>query len=151
MIDPALMHERIAIEATISASPQRVFDAWADPGARSVWGAPSGDEAIEFLATDFRVGGRDVSLCGQRGDLRFRVESEYHDIRAPLRILFTESVSTDGALLCVSLVTAQFFAFGEATRLNLTVQVTSLVGEDMIAGNRGGWESALRNLEAHLA
>lgn len=151
MIDPTLIHEQIAIAVAINASAQRVFDAWADPAARSVWGPPSGDEAIEFLATDFRIGGRDVSRCGQRGDLRFRVESEYHDIRAPLRVLFTERVSTDGTLLCVSLVTAQFSAIGAATRLDLTAQVASLVGEDMITGNRGGWESALSNLKAYLA
>lgn len=151
MTGHALIHDTINIEKTINASAQQVFNAWADPAARSIWGPPSDDEAIEFLENDFRVGGKDVSLCGQKGDLRFRVDTVYHDIQQPLRLLFTERVSTDDNLLCVSLITAEFSEAGEATNLELTVQVASLVGEDMIGGNRGGWEAALNNLGVYLA
>ncbi len=150
MNDPTLTHDTITIERTINASAQQVFNAWADPTARSQWGPPSDDEAIEFLENDFRVGGKDVSLCGQKGDLRFQVDTVYHDIQEPLRLLFTERVSTDDNLLCVSLITVQFTETGKATELYLTIQVASLVGEDMIAGNRGGWEAALTNLADYL-
>jgi uncharacterized protein YndB with AHSA1/START domain len=150
MTGRALIHDTINIEKTINASTQQVFTAWTDPAARSAWGPPSDDEAIEFLESDFRVGGRDVSLCGQKGDLRFRVETVYHDIQQPLRLLFTERVSTADNLLCVSLITAEFVEAGDATKLELTVQVASLVGETMIKGNRGGWEAALNNLGGYL-
>lgn len=147
---PNATHETIRISRRINASPEQVFSAWADPVARAQWGPPSDDEAIEFLEHDFRVSGKDVSLCGQKGDLRFRVDTVYHDIREPLRLLFTERVSTDDNLLCMSLITAEFSTVGEATKLGLTVQVASLVGEDMIAGNRGGWEAALANLADYV-
>lgn len=125
--------------------------AWADPEARTIWGAPSKDEAIEFVENDFRVDGKDVHLCGQKGDLRFRVDTFYHDIQKPLRLLFTERVSTGESTFCVSLITVDFAEAKEGTKLNLTIQVASLVGEEMIAGNRGGWHAALDNLEDYLA
>lgn len=145
------IHEKITIKRTIKASLEQVFAAWADPDARAVWGPQSDGEGMEFSETDFRVGGKDVHRCGQKGDLCFLVKTIYHDIQQPSHLLFTERVSTDDSLLCVSLITAEFSEAGEATNLELTVQVASLVGEDMIAGNRGGWEAALNNLGAYLA
>lgn len=145
------MHETITIKRTIEAALEKVFTAWANPDARAIWGPPSVDEGMEFLETDFRVGGKDVYRCGQKGDFCFLVETIYHDIQEPLRLLFTERVSTEDNLLSVSLVTVDLSEIGKATKLDLTVQVASLVGQDMIAGNRGGWEAALNNLAAYLA
>ncbi len=151
MNEATLIHDSITIERTINASAQQVFNAWADPIARSKWGPPSDDEAIEFLETDFRVGGKDVHLCGQKGDLHFRVDTIYYDIQEPSCLLFTERVSRGDHLLCVSLITAQFSESGAATKIDLTVQVASFVGENMIVGTRGGWKSALDNLGKYLA
>ena len=146
----SVLNETIAISRSINASLEQVFAAWADPVARAQWGPPSDDEAIEFLQSDFRVGGKDVSLCGQKGDLSFRVETHYYDIQTPLRLLFTERVSTGDNLLSVSLVTVVLSDSGGTTTLGLTVQIASLVGEGMISGNRVGWEAALTNLDLYL-
>ncbi len=151
MTNPPAAHETIATSRTIMAPVKQVFEAWADPEARTIWGPPSDDEAIEFVENDFRAGGKDVHFCGQKGNLRFRVETFYHDIQNPRRLLFSECVSTDENTLCVSLITVDFAEANECTTLNLTIQVASLVGEDMIAGNRGGWNAALDNLEEYLA
>lgn len=148
---PSSAHETITISRTIKASLERVFKAWAEPDARVIWGPPSEDEAIEFVECDFRIGGRDVHVCGQQGELRFRVETLYHDIQVPLRLLFTERVSTDDATLCASLITVEFAEAGNATKLELTVQVASLVGKEMITGNSGGWNAALNNLDSYLS
>lgn len=150
MTDPALLHDTITIKKTINASTREVFNAWADPAARSEWGPPSEDEAIEFVENDFRIGGRDVSWCGQKGNLGFRVETLYYDIRPPERLLFTERVSMGDNLLSVSLVTVVLSDSGGTTTLGLTVQIASLVGEGMISGNRVGWEAALTNLDLYL-
>ena len=105
---------------------------------------------MEFVEVDFRVGGKDVHVCGQKGDLRFRVETSYHDIQEPTRLLFTERVSAGDNTLCASLVTVDLAETSEGTRLDLTVQVASLVGEQMLTGNRNGWEAAIENLRHHL-
>lgn len=144
-------HDTIAISQTIEAPPEQVFAAWKDPQARALWGPPSDDEAIAFVETDFRVGGRDVHRCGPRHDLRFEVETHYHDISAPHRLLFTERVSTEGALLSVSLVTVTIDGNAEVSELDVTIQIASMVGTDMIDGTRGGWERALAQLGQYAA
>ena len=143
-------HETITISRTIKASSTQVFKAWAEPGARAIWGPPSEDEAIEFVENDFRMGGKDVHLCGQKGNLKFRVETLYHDIQEPLHLLFTERVSTDGNILCASLITVDITKDGAGAKLLLTIQVASLVGKGMIEGSRGGWNAAFANLKVLL-
>lgn len=146
----ASTHETMTINRSIKASREQVYNAWADPKARTIWGAPSTDEAVEFVENDFRVGGRDVHFCGEKGDLRFRVDTFYHDIHEPSRLLFTERVSTGENTLCASLVTVDFAEAMGCTRIDLVIQVASLVGEGMITGNLGGWNAALDNLEDYL-
>ena len=141
-----LIHDTIAISRTINASVKRVFSAWEDPKARSQWGPPSDDEALEFLENDFRVGGLDVHRCGQKGDLRFRVETRYYGINRPHRLLFTERVSTDGTLLSASLISVAIDGNEGVTELEVTIQIASLVGSDMIDGTRGGWVTAIDQL-----
>ncbi len=151
MTNLSVAHGTIAICRTTKASLEQVFNAWADPEARTIWGPPSSDEAVKFVENDFSVGGKDVHYCGQKGDLRFRVETLYHDIQNPRRLLFSERVSTDESILCASLITVDLADVNEGTKLYLTIQVASLVGEEMIAGNRGGWNGALDNLEEYFA
>ena len=145
MSDP-LIHDTIVISKTINASVEQVFSAWEDPKARSQWGPPSDDEALEFLENDFRVGGRDVHQCGQKGDLRFQVETHYYHISRPHRLVFTERVSTHSALLSASLISVAIDDNEGAAKLEVTIQVASLVGADMIDGTRGGWRAAIEKL-----
>ncbi len=145
-----LVHQTIAISRMVDAPTDAVFAAWEDPQARSQWGPPSDDEALAFVETDFRVGGTDVHLCGPKGDLRFRVETRYYDIERPARLVFTERLSTGDALLSASLVSVAIGGNGRSTKLDLTVQIASAVGRDMIVGTRTGWEAALSNLAKSL-
>lgn len=145
-----IVHETIDIRRTIDASPEHLFSAWERPDARVQWGPPSDDEAIKFIKNDFRVGGKDVSLCGPKDNMSFQVETTYYDIRKPERLLFTERVSMDDTPLSISLITVALSGVDAKTLLRLTVQITSLVGEDMIKGNRDGWHAALTNLANHL-
>ena len=79
------------------------------------------------------------------------METHYHDISAPHRLLFTERVSTEGTLLSVSLVTVAIDGRAEASELDVTIQIASMVGTDMIDGTRGGWERALAQLGEYAA
>jgi len=138
-----LSHDTISINKTIEAPIEHVFSAWADPKARSIWGAPSEDEAIEFLENNFRVGGRDIHRCGQKSNLRFIVETRYYEISRPSRLLFTERVAADDELLSLSTISVEIDDCGNLVELNVTVQIVSLVGSDMIEGTRKGWEKAI--------
>ena len=143
-------HESFVLERRYPVPPGRVFAAWADPAARLHWSAPSPDQGVEYLETDFQVGGCDVSRCGPVGDLCIRVEARYHDIVADRRIVFAESVSHDGTLLSVSLITVVFAGEGSGTRLTLTDQIVALDGAEMVAGSKAGLGAALQNLDGYL-
>ena len=149
-IGRSVEHETFVLERCYAAPPGRVFAAWADPAARRHWSAPSPDQGIEYLETDFQVGGRDVSRCGPVGDLCFRVEAQYHDIVPDRRIVFAEGVSHDGTLLSVSLITVVFAGEGSGTRLTLTDQIAALDGSGMVAGSKAGLGAALENLDGYL-
>lgn len=148
---PAALHAALTLERLYDAAPGRVFAAWADPEARARWGAPGPDQEIRYLEADFRVGGRDFSCCGPRGEPVFVVEARYEDIVEGRRIVFTETISRGDARLSVTLVTVEVRPEGLATRLTLTCQITALDDPDMAVGMRVGWTAALANLAAHLA
>jgi len=143
-------HETILINRTIKALPSLIFNAWVSPKARLIWGVPSDDEAMAFIETDFRVGGKDVHICGPKENLCYRVETCYHDIQEPRLLVFTERVSNNSHTLCSSLITVDLTAEGKDTNLDLTIQIASLVGDEMISGNREGWRMALTNMELML-
>ena len=142
----AAIHETLRFERRFDAPPARVFGAFADPEARARWGVPSPTVGLVYLATDFRVGGLDVSRCGPMGDLKFLVENRYHDIVDDRRIVSSETVACDGSLLSAALITVEFNPEGKGTRLVVTDQVAAIDGPDMIEGARAGMGAALDNL-----
>lgn len=146
MSEPSVTHATIVLERIYDASPARVFKALADPQARMRWGAPSKDVELVYDKADFRVGGLDVSRCGPRGKLIYRVETRYMDIEPEYRIVSTEVVSEGGNRLSVSLITVELQAIGRSTRLMLTDQIAAFGGKDMIAGSEAGFSAALANL-----
>jgi uncharacterized protein YndB with AHSA1/START domain len=143
-------HATLVFERAFDVPPQRVFEAFADPEARMRWGSPSADTTLVYLETDFRVGGRDLSRCGHTGNLIFRVENHYLDIVPGQRIVSSEIVSQGEQRFSVALITVDIRASGKGTDLVLTDQIVALDGSEMIAGNRGGLNAALDNLEREL-
>jgi len=65
-------------------------------------------------------------------------------------VVSSETLDADGQRLAVSVNTLDFEATGESTNLRITVQIVSLVGADMIEGNKSGNTSALENFARHL-
>lgn len=151
MTEPSMTHATIVIERIYDASPARVFEALADPDARMRWGTPSKDAELVYDKTDFRVGGLDVSRCGPRGRLIYRVETRYMDIEPEHRIVSTEVVSEGWNRLSVSLITVELQAVGRSTRLVLTDQIAAFGGKDMVAGSEAGFSAALANLAGEFA
>lgn len=146
MTEPSVSHATIVLERVYDASPARVFQALADPLARARWGTPSKNVELVYDKTDFRVGGLDVSRCGPRGSLIYRVETRYVDIEPEQRIVSTEVVCEGWSRLSVSLITVELHPEGASTRLVLTDQIAAFGGKDMIAGSQAGFNAALDNL-----
>lgn len=145
-----LVHETVAFERQYDALPQRVFAAWADSEAMSRWAVPGPVYGLRFEQSDFRVGGRDVCWCGEKGDLKFRAEVLYLDILENERIVFAEIISEDAKALCAALVSVSITPDGNGSGLDVTCQITEFV-DGMAAGYRAGYGAMLDNLAAELA
>ncbi len=74
----------------ISATPERVYDAWLDPERLGRWmfGPQTRDEVIVSLRTDPRVGG-DYAFVVRRGENVVDHVGEYREIARPHRLVFT--------------------------------------------------------------
>jgi len=144
------VHATRRMERTYAASPASVFNAWADPQLRRLWGTPSEEVEIRNDAADFRVGGEDIQSCLVGGEVVATVVGRYHDIVADRRIIYTEVISEAGVLLGVSLVSAEFLPSGTGTRLVLSLQTVAVEGSDLLEGVAAGWSGALDRLAQQL-
>lgn len=115
-------HDTFAVERTYSASPARVFAAWADPKIKANW-FPKADEF------DFRVGGREVN-SGSHNNAVFTFDALYLDIVPGERIVYSYIMDRDQTRISASLATVEFKAAGKGTKLTYTEQGVYLDGED---------------------
>lgn len=144
-------HGTLTFDRTLNAAPSSVWAAFAEPEARATWGPPTPEINMAFKHADFRVGGRDLCVCGPGPAEGVTVETYYHAIDPETRIVFTEVIGMPAAPEGASLVTVALAAEGGGTALKITLQVVSLGEEDMLADLEGGWGSSLGNLEDYLA
>jgi uncharacterized protein YndB with AHSA1/START domain len=145
----SLLHDTFEVERDYAATPRAIFAAYENPDERVQWSAPPG-HGIEFRRTSFEIGGTDDYICGPLGDLRYTGTLHYLDIERDSRIVFAERVAEGDTPLAISLVSWTFEPGGKGTRIRVLTQVMSLVGEDMLAGSRGGRSVVMDNLAAHL-
>ena len=135
----------LTFERRVAAPLATLYAAWTAPAARAVWAPPAPGVEVEFLEADSRVGGREVVLCRAPGEPVLRVEGGWLEMRPGARTVGYEVVSRGGEALSAALVTAEFAAEGEASRIAVTVQLSSLA-EDMADGYRQGFGAGLANL-----
>jgi uncharacterized protein YndB with AHSA1/START domain len=136
----------LTFERRVAAPLATLYAAWTSPAARAIWSPPAPGVEVEFLEADSRVGGREVVLCRAPGEPELRVEGGWLQMRPEVRTVGYEVVSRGGEALSAALVTAEFAAEGEASRIVVTVQLTSLA-EDMADGYRQGFGAGLANLD----
>ncbi|MCZ4088581.1 hypothetical protein O3W52_00025 [Ensifer psoraleae] len=114
------------------------------PAARAVWASPSPSVTVEFLEADSRLGGREVSLCKVARQPDIRCECGWLELQPTRRSVNYEVVSSGGVTQSAALVTADFQAAEERSRLTVTVQLSSLA-EDMRDGYQQGFSAGLNN------
>jgi len=134
----------------VAVPPEALWHAWTDPAARALWAAPSPEVTVDFLESDCRPGGREVSLCRVAGEPDIRCEVGWLAIDAPRRSVNSEVILREGAALSAALVTAEVAPGAAGSRLTVTVQLSSLA-ENMEAGYRQGFGAGLDNLAAVAA
>lgn len=151
-------HGSFIIERRYSASPERVFAAWADPKAKRAWFAEGEGWDIKGYKLDFREGGRETSKFHVVGgnnpfppETTFGNETVFNEIIPNERIIFTYSMDRDGVRFSISLASVEFHAADKGTRLILTEHGAFFDGADGIQMREQGWQDLLGKLDAYLA
>ncbi|MGD0454398.1 MAG: SRPBCC family protein [Solirubrobacteraceae bacterium] len=126
-IQRSTTHSTFVIERTYSASPQRVFDAWADPAAKARWFGPP--EKADY-SLDFRVGGREHLTVKMPDGITYAFDAVYQDIVPGCRIIHAYDMHREHARISVSLATIELEAHGDGARLTLTEHGVYLDGHD---------------------
>ena len=141
-------HDLFVVERTYNAPVAEVFRAWADPLLKARWFAGSADAGGYEL--DFRIGGREVNRGGPPGGPLYTYESQFRDIVAERRIVYTYEMWADETRISVSVATAQFHSQDATTQLVVTEQGVFLDGHDTVAQREEGTRSLLESLAAAL-
>jgi len=151
MAPTAALHATLVFEREIPAPIQKVFAAFADPLARTEWGAPSDTAVVIYDEADFREGGQDRFRCGSKADPNIHGMTRYLEIIANRRVVSSETIVMDGKRLCASLTTLELTADREKTKLKSTTQLASFIGEDMVRGHEMGTNASLDNLVQYFS
>lgn len=122
-----------------------LWQVWAAPSARAIWAPPFPSVTVEFLEADTREGGREISLCKVQGQPDIRCECGWLLVQPMVRSINYERVSCEGVMDSAALVTADFSAIDDGSRLTVTVQLSALA-PDMEANYRQGYGAGLDNL-----
>jgi len=152
-----VIHETFAIERIYTATPSRVFAAFASAEAKNVWCdtgdlEPAGGSAstAEF---DFRPGGRERFGFKWSGKT-YRYDALYYDIVPDQRIVYSYEMYMNEARISVSVATIEFAKSSNGTALTWTEQGAYLDGFDGLeapALRKQGTTEMLDNLPGYLA
>jgi uncharacterized protein YndB with AHSA1/START domain len=138
------------IHRYLSATPEKVFAAFADPTMVSRWLTPSPDIRLEIVAFEFRESGSYRFAYHVPGGQVMRVNGVYRLIRPPSGIVFSWNIEPPDEHAGVkSEVIVRITADGEGSKLHIRHQQLTPVGA--VERHREGWGGALDQLSHLLA
>jgi uncharacterized protein YndB with AHSA1/START domain len=151
----SLIHGTFTVSRDLTAPPERVFAAYAEPGRRRRWFRMPGRTHYDL---DFRVGGAEISRgafapTGEREE-RLEYRGTFHDIAADERVVFSYELTVDDVRRWASLVTVELAPSEDGTCLRHTEQYVLLAytadGAHDTAHLEGGTRLQLNGLAAAL-
>ncbi|WP_256759485.1 SRPBCC family protein [Cohnella sp. WQ 127256] len=116
-------HGTFVVEKTYSASPERVYQAWADPNAKAKWFSKPD-------IFDFQVGGREYSRGGPPDGPIFTFDANYQELVPEQRIVYTYTLDSDSIRISVSITTVELIKVEGGTKLIFTEQGAFFDGHD---------------------
>lgn len=142
MTERNVTHSKFVLERVYDAPSARVWQAWSDEKAKSLWfGGGEGNWTQLERAMDFRVGGREKAVARWNSGTVSAFDALYWDIIPEERIVYTYEMHIDDSKISVSLATVELRPEGGGTRLTVTESGAFLDGYDD-AGSREhgtGW------------
>lgn len=143
-------HSDFRIEREFSATPEAVYEAWADPEVKRHWSDCHPEHTTEY-ALDFRPLGRETHEVAYPDGRVQRIEKVFFDMVAAERIIFAYDITIDGRRLSVSLVTIEFFGNRRGTRMVYTEQLAYLDGHEDRAQRLQGTQEGLDRLALYFS
>jgi uncharacterized protein YndB with AHSA1/START domain len=150
MSERSIQHSSFVLERSYTASPQKVFNAFADQKAKARWFVGPNEWEKSDHKLDFRVGGKESVSGGPPGGPVHYFNATYQDIVPNQRIVYTYDMHLDKRRISVSLATMEFVPKGEGTMLILTEHGAFLDGLDWGDAREKGTKDLLANLDAAL-
>jgi uncharacterized protein YndB with AHSA1/START domain len=155
MEERSVIHSTFVIERSYSATPERVFSAFADPAKKRRWFVEGEHHDVEHYEMDFRVGGRELyRLRFKEGTplkgLPLVNDGEYLDIVPNHRVALASSMSIADKCVSVSLVTIELLPSDKGTDVICTHQGAFFEGSGGPAMREEGWRKLLDRLPGEL-
>ncbi len=153
---PSAVHSTFVIERSYPATPERVFNAFADPTQKRRWFVESRGHDIEHYEMNFEVGGK------EQAHFRFKEgtpvsgllcinDTIYQDIVPGRRLVFASSMSIGDKFVSASLCTFEFLPSPQGTDLIFTHQGAFLEGAGGPEMREAGWHTLLERLAKDLS
>ena len=138
------------IERTFTASPARVFRAFAEASEKAQWfGWTDEWEPLE-VSLDFRVGGEEVAHGKHVSGMVSEMWAQYQDIVPDERIVWTYRMALNGTPISASLASIELSLDGNGTRMVFTEQDAFLDDFEDNGGREQGTNQILDALDAYL-
>lgn len=116
-------HGTFVVERIYAATPERVYQAWADPIAKAKWFSKP-----EIF--DFQVGGREYSRGGPPEGPVFTFDASYQELVPEQRIVYTYTLDSGDVRISVSITTVELIKVEGDTKLIFTEQGAFFDGHD---------------------
>jgi uncharacterized protein YndB with AHSA1/START domain len=142
------------LERTLTASPERVFEAFANANQRAQWLAPlddqSPDEVFVHDEYAFNVGGHERFTFVEEDGRKMRYDATFYDIVPTQRIVYAYEMYSNESRISVSVASIQFLEAANTTKLVWTEQGVFLDGLDTSDLREGGTSWLLDNMVEFL-
>lgn len=132
--------EKITIEATINASPSKVWEYYTQPKHIINWNFADPSWCCPSASNDLKVGGKySARMEAKDGSFGFDFEATYDDVKDKEKLAYT---MPDNRTVLVS--------FDEENGKTKVTTLFDAEGENPIEMQRDGWQAILNNFKSYV-